>query len=56
LLVAAHPRSRRRLEAARRLSGVSLTRIGVCTKDPGLAVRQSDGSSRALPQGYAHFR
>jgi len=56
LLVAAHPRHRRRLEAARRLSGVSLTRIGVCTKDRAVTIGQSDGSTRPMPRGYAHFR
>jgi thiamine-monophosphate kinase len=60
LLVAIRPRASGRLAAAARHGDVPLTRIGVCTEDPGLRLRRTTGSSvteTPLPAaGYRHFR
>jgi thiamine-monophosphate kinase len=56
LLAAVRPRTRSRLAAAHRHGGVPLTRIGVCTKDPGVVIRRAPGDDRPMPPGYSHFR
>jgi thiamine-monophosphate kinase len=55
LLIAARPRLRGRLAAAERHGGAPLTRIGSCTADRAVIVRQ-DGVNRTMPSGYSHFR
>ena len=55
LLIASRPRMARVLHAAARHGGASLTRIGSCTADRSLVLRQ-DGSDRPLPRGFTHFR
>src|SRR5262249_5261218 len=55
LLIAVRPRVHGRLLAARRHGDVPLTRIGYCTADRDLRVRQ-DGTYQPLPRGYSHFR
>jgi thiamine-monophosphate kinase len=55
LLFAARPRLRGRLAAAQRHGDAPLTRIGSCTADRAIVVRQ-DGVSRTMPLGYNHFR
>jgi thiamine-monophosphate kinase len=54
LLFTARPRPRGRLRAAHRHTDVPFTRIGVCTAGRDLVIRGA--STRALPQGYGHFR
>ena len=54
LLFTARPRSRGRLEAARRHGDVRVTRIGVCTGEQAVVLEQ-DGRSEPMPRGYAHF-
>ena len=60
LLFTVRPRTGRRLTAARRHSGTTLTKIGVCTKEHTLLMRTGPASNRAtreLPRvGYDHFR
>jgi thiamine-monophosphate kinase len=56
LLVAVHPRTRRRLTALAGNRNGSLTRIGVCTPGRDLIVRYAAGRTTPLPQGYSHFR
>jgi len=60
LLLAARPRTGRRLAEAMRRSGTPLTRIGTCTKDPATLLScDVDGRrvERALPEAaYHHFR
>jgi len=55
LLVAVRPRTRSRLEAARRHGTVPLTRIGFCTKGSGVVLRAA-GREAPVPAGYSHFR
>jgi thiamine monophosphate kinase len=57
LLITARPRLLRRLHAAVRPAGISLTRIGVCTADPSVVLRRAGDPSSdiPLPQGYRHF-
>jgi thiamine-monophosphate kinase len=55
LLIAARPRWRGRLAAAQRHGDAPLTRIGTCTADRSIVVRQ-DGMERTIPAGYSHFR
>lgn len=55
LLFTARPRSRRRLEAARRHGGVPFTRIGVCTAEPGVRLAYPDRHV-SVGVGYDHFR
>jgi thiamine-monophosphate kinase len=55
LLIAARPRLRGRLAAAERHGDVPLTRIGSCTADRAVLVRQN-GANRTMPSGYSHFR
>jgi thiamine-monophosphate kinase len=55
LLMASRPRMARVLHAAARHGGAPLTRIGSCTADRSLVLRQ-DGSDRPLPRGFTHFR
>ena len=55
LLLAVRPRLRRRLAAAQRHGDAPLTRIGSCTVERMLVVRQ-DGAERPIPRGFAHFR
>jgi thiamine-monophosphate kinase len=54
LLVATRPRLRGRFAAALRHADVPLTRIGICTPDRALLLRQS-GVDAPLPRGYSHF-
>jgi len=59
LLVAVHPRIRRRFTAAARQAGTPMTRIGVCLKDRAIAIRREAGGSvreTPAPAGYSHFR
>jgi thiamine-monophosphate kinase len=59
LLFAVRPRTQRRLAAASRRSGVTLTCIGRCTAERGVTLRGEDGSTTELddlPRGFAHFR
>ncbi len=56
LLVAVPPKRGRRLADARRHGGVPLTRIGVCTKEPGVFLVSGDSAPQPLPAGYRHFR
>lgn len=60
LLVAAHPRSGRRLAAAARHGQTPLTRIGTCAEDPAIVLRSiTDGAATDTPlprAGYGHFR
>jgi thiamine-monophosphate kinase len=56
LLFTVRPRHRGRLRGARRRIGdLPITRIGVVTRGSELVVRDASGS-RALPQGFEHFR
>jgi thiamine-monophosphate kinase len=55
LLIAVRPRLRGRLTAALRHGGTPLTRIGTCTADRVLVLRQN-GAGQPLPRGYSHFR
>ena len=55
LLIAVRPRVRGRLTAALRHGGTPLTRIGTCTADRALVLRQN-GAAQPLPRGYSHFR
>jgi thiamine-monophosphate kinase len=55
LLIAARPRLAGRLTAALRHGDAPLTRIGSCTADRSIVVRQ-DGVDRTMPSGYSHFR
>jgi thiamine-monophosphate kinase len=56
LLFTVRPAHRGRLRMVRQqLGALSVTRIGVVTKDPALIVTTSDGA-RPLPQGYEHYR
>jgi thiamine monophosphate kinase len=54
LLFTASPKFRRRVAAVGRADG-PLTRIGAVTSDSRLLVSHR-GSSRAVPEGYQHFR
>jgi thiamine-monophosphate kinase len=59
LLFAVRPRLRRRLEALARHFDVPVTRVGVCTAEPGatLVRAERDGTTTMpLPKGYGHFR
>jgi thiamine-monophosphate kinase len=58
LLFTVRPAMRGRLRTVTRHAGVSVTRIGVCTKDPGVVMRRNDeGHSREtpIPRGFRHF-
>jgi len=56
LLFTVRPAQRGRLRLVRQQMGaLSLTRIGVVTKDTALVVTTGDGT-RPLPQGYEHYR
>src|SRR3954469_3332337 len=58
LLITVRPRLRGRLLAAR-ADGAPFTRIGVCTAEPGVRLRWSDGAApreTPLPAGFTHFR
>jgi thiamine-monophosphate kinase len=56
LLFTVRPAHRGRLRMVRQqLGALSVTRIGVVTKDPALVVTTGDGT-RPLPQGYEHYR
>jgi thiamine-monophosphate kinase len=56
LLFTVRPRHRGRLRGAqRRIGDLPITRIGVVTRGPELAVRDASGR-RELPQGFEHFR
>jgi thiamine-monophosphate kinase len=55
LLVAVHPRHRRRFEAAVRPAGTALTRVGVCTPEPAVVLRRG-GADTPLVRGFHHFR
>jgi thiamine-monophosphate kinase len=58
LLFAVRPRTQRRLGAARQRGGITLTRIGRCTAEPGIVLRGGATSIdvTALRAGYRHFR
>jgi thiamine-monophosphate kinase len=59
LLFTVRPRFRGRLRTATAGSDVPVTRIGVCTADPGVVLRRMrDGQAVAepMPLGYGHFR
>jgi thiamine-monophosphate kinase len=55
LAFAVSPRARGRLRAAERHGDVSLTRIGACTAERVVMLRQR-GADQPLPRGYRHFR
>ncbi len=55
LLFAARPRLRGRLAAAERHGDTPVTRIGSCTADRAVVVRQA-GVNRIMPPGFSHFR
>jgi thiamine-monophosphate kinase len=55
LAFAVSPRTRGRLRAAQRHGDVSLTRIGACTAERVVVLRQR-GTDQPLPRGYRHFR
>jgi thiamine-monophosphate kinase len=55
LLIAVRPRLGRRLTAALRHGDTPLTRIGACTADRDVVLRQN-GAGRPLPRGYDHFK
>jgi thiamine-monophosphate kinase len=55
LLFAVSPRLRGRLKAVERHGAAPLTRIGSCTADRALVLRQN-GEDQPLPRGYTHFR
>ena len=55
LLFAVSPRLHGRLKAVERHGGTPLTRIGSCTADRALVLRQ-DGKDQPLPRGFSHFR
>ncbi len=55
LLIASRPRMHGRMRAAERHGGTPLTRIGTCTVDRAIILRQH-GADRPLPRGYSHFR
>ena len=55
LLFAVSPRLRGRLKAVERHGAAPLTRIGSCTADRTLVLRQN-GKDLPLPRGYTHFR
>lgn len=59
LLFAVRPRTRRRLTAALRHGGVTLTHIGRCTVERGITLRAAGRASidaGTLPHGFSHFR
>jgi thiamine-monophosphate kinase len=59
LLIAVRPRTQRRLAAATRRGDVPLTRIGRCTAEPGITVRNGSAAPidvGAMPGGFTHFR
>jgi thiamine-monophosphate kinase len=59
LLLTVRPRLRKRLRAAERHGGVSLTRIGVCTTERSCLLRRrtAEGLKTVpLPHGFSHFR
>jgi thiamine-monophosphate kinase len=56
LLFTSRPANRGRLRAViNQIGDLSITRIGIVTKEPSLIVRTANGA-RDLPQGYEHFR
>jgi thiamine-monophosphate kinase len=56
LLFTVRPSHRGRLREVRRASGdVPMTKIGVVTREPGVVLKV-EGSTRALPAGFEHFR
>jgi thiamine-monophosphate kinase len=55
LAFAAPPRWSGRLRAASRHGDAPLTKIGVCTKGPGVVLRRAAGDT-LMPRGYKHFR
>ena len=55
LLFAVSPRLRGRLKAVERHGAAPLTRIGSCTADRTLVLRQN-GKDQPLPRGFTHFR
>jgi thiamine-monophosphate kinase len=57
LLFTVRPRMRGRLRMAIDRSGVTITRIGICTGDGALVVRTTaDAPPTPLPAGFTHFR
>jgi thiamine-monophosphate kinase len=56
LLFAVRPKSRGRLAAVRRGSDARLTRIGVCTADRAVLLRNEAGALQPITGGYSHFR
>lgn len=55
LLFTVRPRTHSRLRAAIQHGDAPLTRIGICTAEPAVLLRE-DGEERPLPEGYTHFR
>jgi len=55
LAFAARPRWGGRLRAASRHGDAPLTKIGVCTKGPGVVLQRA-GGDMLMPRGYTHFR
>jgi len=59
LVFASRPKLLGRLRAVTAHGGVPVTRVGVCTPEPGLLVRrgrESAGTTIPLPLGFSHFR
>ena len=55
LLFTVRPRTRRRLDAARRHGGAPLTKVGVCTEGSAVVLTRA-GAASPMPAGYGHFR
>jgi thiamine-monophosphate kinase len=56
LMFTVSPRLRRRFLAAVRIAGVTVTRVGVCTKERALQLVNGPAGVTALPEGFSHFR
>jgi thiamine monophosphate kinase len=59
LVFTVSPKLRRRLRAVARQAGTRFTRIGVCTPELDLRLRDSSGDrpiDMLLPRGFSHFR
>ena len=55
LLFTVRPRRRNRLRTITRQADTPITRIGVCTADPGVRLHRPEGDV-PMPRGYGHFR
>ncbi|MDR1989855.1 MAG: thiamine-phosphate kinase [Acidobacteriaceae bacterium] len=56
LLFTVTPRARRRFLAAARAAGVTVTRVGVCTKERDLQFVNAPAETATFPEGFSHFR